>query len=36
MHPYYHAVRLCFSNAIRLFGEISQRELSRARQQADI
>jgi hypothetical protein len=33
---YYHAVELCFSNTIRLFGEISQRERSRARQQADM
>jgi hypothetical protein len=33
---YYHAVELCFSNTIRLFGEINQRERSRARQQADI
>jgi hypothetical protein len=33
---YYHAVELCLSNTIRLFGEISQRERSRARQQADM
>jgi len=33
---YYHAVELCFFNTIRLFGEISQRERSRARQQAEI